>query len=165
MNENIYCKLTEAVKKSRFGGTLVRLLDKLITIITGISYLVLLCYIYKYSRNLLYAEILVPGVSFVLVTIARDLLGARRPYEVYGFEPVIKKETVAHSFPSRHVFSIFMIAMAFMQVSPILGRNFLIFGLVLACIRVMGGVHFIKDVVAGALLGVLMGRLGFYLIF
>ena len=63
------------------------------------------------------------------------------------------------------MFSIFLIGTTFYFCCPIpeIGILILILGVLLACLRVVSGVHFIKDVIAGALLGILMAELGFYL--
>ena len=57
-----------------------------------------------------------------------------------------------------------MIAMTFMQIDVMIGAIMLVLGAILAAIRVIGGVHFIRDVAAGAVLGILGGIVGYYLI-
>ena len=56
-----------------------------------------------------------------------------------------------------------MIAMCGMKISVILGVILIIFTLILACIRVLGGVHYPSDVFAGMLIGVILGSLLFVL--
>ena len=56
-----------------------------------------------------------------------------------------------------------MIAMAIGYVWMPGGILFLILGVLLAVIRVIGGVHFPRDVAAGAAIGILVGILGFYI--
>ena len=44
--------------------------------------------------------LLVPGISFVLVSIFRDKIDAPRPYEIPGAKPsIIKKDAPGKSFP------------------------------------------------------------------
>jgi membrane-associated phospholipid phosphatase len=114
---------------------------------------------------LLYA-LLVPGISFVLVSVFRRIVNAPRPYEVFDGVPVIAKDTLGKSFPSRHAFSIFIIGMAFCACCPLAwaGPVILVLGVALAVIRVIAGVHFPRDVIAGALAGILLGYVGFWLI-
>ena len=76
---------------------------------------------------------------------------------MFEIAPLISKETKGKSFPSRHVFSAFMIGMTFLFVIKPFGILILAAGTVMAYIRVVGGVHFPKDTAAGALLGVLCG--------
>ncbi len=114
---------------------------------------------------LLYA-LLVPGISFVLVTVIRRAIDAPRPYTVFNTPPVIPKDTRGNSFPSRHAFSIFIIGMTFCACCPLVwaGPVVLTLGCVLAVLRVVGGVHFPRDVVAGAALGIALGWLGFWVL-
>ena len=108
---------------------------------------------------------LVPGISFVLVSIFRSWYDAPRPYEIPGAEPpLIKKDAPGKSFPSRHIFSIFVIAVTFFWVWPVPGILIGIAGILLAWSRVAGGVHFPRDVIAGALIGVFSGVIGYYVI-
>lgn len=148
-----YKALSERVKNNNGLVIAINLLDKAITYITVIFYLSYLVYgvymIPKDSGVLLYRSILVPGVSFIVVSLYRKIVSSPRPYQVYGFTPALKKDTDGKSFPSRHVFSIFIVAFTVMQTSLILGILISIAGFILGIIRVVGGVHFIKDVLAG----------------
>ena len=118
------------------------------------------------ALGVLARAVLVPGVSFALVTALRKAVNAPRPYEVFGVAPVIPKDTQGNSFPSRHTFSIFVIAMTFRACCTLAwaGPVMLAAGVVLAAIRVVSGVHFPRDVVVGALCGVLAGWVGFWLL-
>ncbi|EXJ22981.1 Phosphatidylglycerophosphatase B [Alkalibacterium sp. AK22] len=107
--------------------------------------------------------LLAPALSFMLVTLIRKWINAPRPYEVEGFVPAIPKETRGQSFPSRHVFSVFVIASTLYNVYRPLGLLLMLMGALLAFLRVIGGVHYPRDVIAGALIGLLSGFLGFYL--
>lgn len=108
--------------------------------------------------------ILIPGISFVLLSMVRHMINAPRPYEVFDIEPIINKKTAGHSLPSRHIFSIFVIATTVFYYYPIAGVLIGLTGVALAMNRVMGGVHFIRDVVTGALTGIGCGLIGFYVI-
>ncbi len=68
------------------------------------------------------------------------------------------------SFPSRHVFSVFVIAMAFYYTCVPVGVVLTVFGVLMAAVRVAGGVHFPRDVAAGAAVGIVSGVLGFFVI-
>lgn len=99
----------------------------------------------------------VPAVSFALVSVFRHCRNAPRPYELLDIQPLIHKDTRGRSFPSRHVFSVFVIAMTFLWLCPPAGAAFGAVGVLLAVCRVIGGVHFPRDVIAGAAFGVLAG--------
>ena len=87
---------------------------------------------------------------------------ARRPYEVYDYTPVVYKATKGKSFPSRHTVSAFIIAMAFLYINVKIGAVMLIIATAIAVVRVLAGVHFIRDVVSGAAIGILAGVLGYF---
>lgn len=161
-----YSDLSARIKNNSGLVTVLKVLDKAITYVTVLLYLGLLIYsgflIPSQGGTLLYRSILIPGVSFIFVSQFRKKLSAPRPYEVYNFTPALDKDTVGKSFPSRHVFSIFMIACTYFQVSIPIGIIIMILGLGLAVIRVVGGVHFIKDVVAGAIMAILIGIICFW---
>ncbi|MCR4798560.1 MAG: phosphatase PAP2 family protein [Lachnospiraceae bacterium] len=165
MTEEAFVKMTDRIRSRRALAFFINVMDKLITMIVFLAYPMLLGYLYYTKSPFLVPAFAVPGVSFFLVTLFRRSYNAKRPYEIYDFDPVIKKNTIGKSFPSRHVFSIFIIAMTFMQIDVILGAWFLVAGALLAALRVFGGVHFIKDVIVGAAAGILAGCIGYYLIF
>ncbi len=105
--------------------------------------------------------VLTCGVSFVLLSLARRALNFPRPYEVYDLPPLLHKETQGKSFPSRHVFSICVIGTSLLYILPPLGAALLVLGALLAVARVVSGVHFVRDVVSGAVIGVLSAVIGF----
>ncbi len=160
-----YADLSARIKDKNGLVRALNVLDKTITYITVLLYLGLLVYgfvsIKTQGATLFYRSLLIPGVSFVFVSLFRKVISSPRPYEVYNFTPALVKDTKGKSFPSRHVFSIFIVACAFFQVSTPIGIVIMIMGLALAVIRVVGGVHFIKDVVAGALMAIFIGILCF----
>lgn len=48
--------------------------------------------------------ILTPFTSFILVSVIRKCIDAKRPYEKYNIKPLFVKDTKGESMPSRHVF-------------------------------------------------------------
>ena len=108
--------------------------------------------------------VLTCGVPFVLLSAARHALDLPRPFEVYDLEPLLPRETPGRSFPSRHVFSIFVIGTCFCYLAPWLGGTLLALGVILSALRVLSAVHFERDVLVGAAIGILSGVIGFGLI-
>lgn len=100
------------------------------------------------------------GVPFVLVSILRAVIKAPRPYETYEFYLNPLKKKSAGSFPSRHVFSVFVIAVSLIPTWTFLGVGLMALGVLLAFFRISLGLHFIRDTVAGALIGVASGVVG-----
>ena len=88
------------------------------------------------------------------------MIGRKRPYEIYGTEPIIGREKTGDSFPSRHIFSAFIIATTMGYVNIYLGIAIGIIGFAVAILRVVGGVHFISDVAAGMIIGIVSAMIG-----
>lgn len=130
----------------------VLLINNLITIIKGGS-----------PENFI-TTLTVPAVTFLSVTLLRILINKPRPYEAMNINPLIKKDTVGKSFPSRHSASIFTIAMASFNYSVILGTILVIIGIIMCISRVLAGVHYISDVIAGAVYSVILGIIGIVII-
>ena len=101
----------------------------------------------------------VPAVGFVLVSVARARINAPRPYENGGPAPRIERDGEGKSFPSRHAFSAFAIATSWFAACVPMGVVLIVAAVVLAVLRVKGGVHFPCDVVAGAACGIAVGAL------
>lgn len=106
--------------------------------------------------------VLIPGSGFVLLSLVRQHLNAPRPYEQWPIDPLIAREKTGDSFPSRHVFSATVIAVAALWINWYWGLVLLALAALLAVIRVIGGVHYPRDVVVGALCGLVVGSLLFW---
>ena len=136
-------------------------------ILTDVVYLIYPCITFVFGGlqgQSILAGAACSGGDFVLVSLFRKKFNAPRPYENWQVKPLIPKDTKGNSFPSRHVFSIYIIAMAAWYVWMPLGVILCVAGGFLAAARVSGRVHFVKDVVAGALIAVGFGVLCFWVI-
>ena len=106
---------------------------------------------------------LIPLCTLILVSVIRLVINAKRPYEVYDYTPSVKKNTVGKSFPSRHTVSAFIIAMAFLYINTSLGVIMFCLATAIGLTRILSGVHFVRDVVGGAAIGIIIGILGFFI--
>lgn len=165
--------MTDALRARPVLARGVSLANKVITDVVYVAYPCLLVWLTYAAATgaagavgTLLRAVLVPGVSFALVTVLRKAINAPRPYEVFDASPIIPKDTRGNSFPSRHAFSIFVVAMTFCACCPLawVGPVMLVVGVLLAVIRVVSGVHFPRDVVVGALLGMLAGFMGLWIL-
>ena len=105
----------------------------------------------------------VTAVGFVAVSFFRKRFNAPRPYECCAIAPLIARDGAGKSFPSRHAFSAFAIAASWFAGSAPVAVVLLVAAVVLAVCRVLGGVHFPRDVVVGALIGSATGALAAFL--
>lgn len=142
---------------------IIIILDRTITVITAIAYIVVLVMLFMENKVSFIEAILLPGISFVLVSAFRHIYNAPRPYEVTGIPPIGGKTTKGKSMPSRHTFSIFIIAMTVFYYDYRFGICMLVLGVILAALRVIMRVHFVKDVVVGAILGIGFGLIYYIL--
>ena len=111
--------------------------------------------------------ILAAAIPFLIVSTARHIIDGKRPYQVYDFLEFTEKNPgrkLGESFPSRHVFSAFLISGLTFSILPVLGIVSAIAGGVLAFCRIFLGIHFIKDTVFGALIGIMSAVLGLLII-
>lgn len=163
VNAEKYNELSKKIRNSKNGYTIFKLLYRVLPVITMIIYGVIVISVFLYDREQTVRIILVPLITFTICTLVRKLVNEKRPYEAYDIVPVIRKNKVGQSFPSRHVLSATIIAMTALYINLPLGVVMFIISLFIAIIRPMAGVHYIKDVIAGMLLGIICGIVGFYI--
>ena len=164
MTKEQYIKITEPLRKNPVRAKQVKNLNH---ILTGFVFCMYPLYLLKLltERNTWFIRaLLVPAVSFVCLSVIRRIINAPRPYEKFDIPPVLEKDTTGKSFPSRHVFSVFVIAMTVFYEHPGAGILLGIIGLLLGIVRVAVGVHEPKDIVAGAIAGIACGLIGYYVI-
>ena len=166
MKKETYIKMTQPFRDYPEMAKGIHIANKLCTGVMYLAYPVLLLYLFVTKDAGLIRSILVPGISFVLLSLFRAAVNRPRPYEKFAVAPVIKKDTKGNSFPSRHVFSAAIIAMTVLLMSPWngLGIVFLIVSVALAIVRVVSGVHYISDVLAGIAVAILSAVVGYILI-
>ena len=161
MDKKQYIKVMDFVRSYKYGIRAIYIAGRAITYLTAVIYLLTIALL-VYKEDMRFIRVIaVPAASFTALSVFRTKYNAIRPYEKYNFKPLIPKDTHGKSFPSRHVFSIFICAGAASYIYPLPGTVIYIMGIMLAVIRVISGVHFPKDVIAGALAGILCSIAGF----
>jgi len=164
MTKEFYERITAVYKKRPKLLKAVKILNFGITGLTMALYAGLLAWLFISKDQRFVRVFLTPGLSFLVVSAMREIIHAKRPYEVLDIKPLIPKNRKGGSFPSRHAYSTYVIAMSFYYICPPLGIVFFVLGALMAYIRVIGGMHFPRDVIAGVLIGILSGAIGFYII-
>ena len=105
--------------------------------------------------------VVVPAAVFAAGSVMRRWINAPRPYEQPGFVPLVSKATRGKSFPSRHCLSAGVIAVVGWMVHPAAGLIFTLAAAAVCVTRVLAGVHHVRDVLAGVLLGSMGCAAGF----
>ena len=106
---------------------------------------------------------LVPLAALILVTVLRHVFHAPRPYDQMNYYPLISHKP-GNSFPSRHTASSVIIAMAFWYVCQPLGITAAALAVLVGISRVVAGLHYPRDVLAGAAVSLVVGGLGFWVV-
>ena len=157
MKKETYIKITQPFRDHPEVAKGLHIINRICMLIMYVSYPSLLIFLYIKKEETLTEVFLIPAISFVLLSVGRYFINRKRPYEAFDVPPVIPKKTKGKSFPSRHVFSAAIIAMTYFMMSPWawLGIILMVVALVEALVRVLSGVHYISDVIAGMAVGVL----------
>ena len=93
-------------------------------------------------------------IAWPLSVLLELAIGRRRPYVVMKKKPVEQFWTPTPSFPSTHAAIAFAIATSILLFHPLWGAGFFLAALAVAVSRVYVGVHYLTDVVAGAIIGI-----------
>ena len=137
--------------------------NRLMTVAMPMVYLTLLVttYLQLGLGKQVVVYLLVPATGFVILSLFRKKINHPRPYETWDIRPLLEKDSSGQSMPSRHVFSATIISMASLHASLPVGLACLLFSALLGLVRVLGGVHYPKDVLVGYACGLVWGFLFF----
>ena len=158
-----YAHIAANIKNKPFLLSLLRTFNRFMTVVVPIVYLTLLTTIYfreGFGKQVL-MYVFIPASGFVILSFLRKKINAPRPYEVWEIVPLLDRDSPGQSMPSRHVFSATIISMACFHASLSVGVILLVFSTLLGLVRVLGGVHFPKDVVVGYICGLVWGVIFF----
>ena len=158
-----YDYIAANIENRPFLLSLLRTFNRFMVVVMPIVYLTLLTTIYfreGFGKQVL-MYVFIPASGFVILSFLRKKINAPRPYEVWEIIPLLDRDSPGQSMPSRHVFSATIISMACLHASLTMGMICLILSALLGLVRVLGGVHFPKDVVVGYICGLVWGVLFF----
>ena len=158
-----YNHIAANIENKPFHLRLLRTFNRFMTVVMPIVYLTLL--VTTYLQQGLWKQVLmyvfIPASGFVILSLLRKKINAPRPYEVWDITPLLDRDSLGQSMPSRHVFSATIISMVALHASLSLGGILLVFSALLGLVRVLGRVHFPKDVVIGYICGLVWGVIFF----
>lgn len=160
-----YDKRKASLLRHPQGLQLMRVFNRMMTVLMPLAYLTLLwtSFMSKGLGKEFATYIIVPASGFVLLTLVRKWINQPRPYETWGIVPLLDKDSSGNSMPSRHVFSATIISMACVHANLPAGLILLVLSAFLGLVRVLGGVHYPKDVLIGYACGLIWGILFFIL--
>ena len=143
--------------------SLLRTFNRFMTVVMPMIYLTLLAttYLQEGLGKQVLIYVFIPASGFVILSFLRKKINAPRPYEEWDIKPLLDRDSPGQSMPSRHVFSATIISMACLHASLTMGMICLILSALLGLVRVLGGVHFPKDVVVGYICGLVWGVIFF----
>ena len=82
----------------------------------------------------------------------------KRPLEVLQIKSLVKKPKYP-AFPSGHASLFFGLSFDLLFLNPILGIAFIVLSCVMAFCRILAGLHWPSDILAGAIVGLLLSLL------
>ena len=158
-----YDHIAGNIENKPFLLSLLRTFNRFMTVVMPIIYLTLLAitYLQQGLGKQVWIYLFIPASGFVILSFLRKKINAPRPYEVWEIIPLLDKDSSGNSMPSRHVFSATIISMACLHASLTIGIIWLVLSAFLGLVRVLGGVHYPKDVLVGYACGLLWGILFF----
>lgn len=112
MYRTTYERISAPFRAHPYGVQAIVTADKLAVIMVAGGYIAALCWLAATGDSRLPRVLAVPAVSFAVMSAARAVINAPRPYEAERIDPLIPKDTHGKSFPGRHVFSAAIIACA-----------------------------------------------------
>ena len=142
---------------------LLRTFNRFMTVVMPMIYLTLLAttYLQEGLGKQVLIYVFIPASGFVILSFLRKKINAPRPYEEWDIKPLLDRDSPGQSMPSRHVFSANIISMACLHANLSVGFILLILSAILSLVRVLGGVHYPKDVLVGYACGLVWGVIFF----
>lgn len=158
-----YDHIAGKIENKSFLRSLLRAFNRFMTVVMPIVYIALLAttYFQEGLGKQIWIYVFVPASGFVILSLLRKKINAPRPYEVWKIVPLLDRDSPGQSMPSRHVFSATIISMACLHASLTMGMICLTLSALLGLVRVLGGMHYPKDVVVGYICALVWGVLFF----
>ena len=151
------------IENKPFLLSLLRTFNRFMTVVMPMIYLTLLAttYLQEGLGKQVLIYVFIPASGFVILSFLRKKINAPRPYEEWDIKPLLDRDSPGQSMPSRHVFSATIISMACLHASLTMGMICLTLSAFLGLVRVLGGVHYPKDVVVGYICALVWGVIFF----
>ena len=140
-------------------------LDRVMSVLThlgdhGILWLIIgILFLFWKEKRKCGAAILVGLLSHLLVInlFLKNVVARPRPFEIQTAVSLLIQAPTDHSFPSGHTGGAFLTAVILLHYDKRIGIPALILAILIAFSRLYLYVHFPSDVLAGAVIGILLG--------
>ncbi len=133
-----------------------------------IMYLIGYFYIFfnfkQYGYKTLVKYILVPLITIIIAKILRKKINSKRPFEKMNIVSLVKHKG-GNSMPSNHSASAMVLAISLTYIIPQYAMVFIILAIITGVFRIIAGLHYPIDVLFGFFIGILIGVLGFFILF
>jgi undecaprenyl-diphosphatase len=117
----------------------------------------------RHLRKIVYEATWAALIALVTATVSGQFVGRIRPYLVdASVQALIPPPLTMYSFPSGHTATAFAAAVVLVYGSPGIGLLALLAATLIGFGRMATGVHYPTDVIAGALLGSIVGVIVHY---
>ena len=153
-------KLLISVRDRSALTRILKMISHLTVLYSVILYGILLYKTFSIGLFVGIKTLAVSAAAFLVVSAVRIFIDAPRPYEIYDVFPVPPKNKKGKSFPGRHAFSVFCVSTLAFPLFPIMSLVGAALGVLLSISRVLLGIHFVKDVVCGSVIGIIAGVVG-----
>ena len=108
MTENDYRKISNKIRKYKYGEQIVRKLNLFSTSVVYIIYILVVAFMIITKECDVIRIVAVTAVSFIGVSYFRKKFDSPRPYTVYNYEPIIKKEKKGIHFQADTYFQLLL---------------------------------------------------------
>ena len=163
MNKETYRKTAEYINSRHKLKKAVQLTEKYSSKPSMVIFFGMLIYLTLKLDARVFAVGAVPLAVFIFVSILQKKLNFTRPFEDMNFESVAP-HSKGNGCPSRHAASGTIISMAAFYISIPLGIIASVFAFIVCAVRIITGVHYIRDVMWGIIISVAAGYIVYFII-
>lgn len=163
MNKKLFLYLYNLSKNNKILEKLFILISSISAYVFFIIYFLAVLYLLIFDYNKLIRVLLVPAFTVLLNIFLRKVFKAKRPFDELNINKMIEHKS-NYSFPSNHCVCSMIISVSIIYINIKLGFIMIILTIFTALSRIMTGLHYPSDVVAGLIIGLITGIFGFYII-
>ena len=103
------------------------------------------------------------GIGILIFCSLKHASRRKRPFEIVPHCWATIPPPDRYSFPSGHTITAFAVALSIGHFYPMLLMALVVMAVLIAVSRILLGMHFLTDVVAGSIIGITLGRLSFHI--